>query len=163
MNITIKIFSLILLMSCFSCDIQKKAIKTKEATQKQNDIVKQSVKVTEEKRPGGKIKTSILPEKDREKDENGNFKQFIQELRDGALTKTIYYKQDGGVDIDCTSDEIWKRIEERLQERDNSKINTQVTEKKREKEETFKTAVIPFVILGLGIIFLIWKVFSRKK
>lgn len=148
-----------ILFTLFSCDIQKKAVKSKRDTTTQNDIVKESTKVTEEKREGGSIKSEIIPIQERERDENGQIKELIQTLRDGGLTKTIYYKPDGRVDVDCTADEIWTRIEEKLNERDNSVTETEVKEKEREKEENFDSSVILYfmggiVILGLGGLFI---------
>lgn len=147
-----KIIILISIIFLYGCDTTKKAIKTKTDTTTQNDIVKESTKVTETKREGGTIKSDIIPLEDRERDENGNIKELIETLRDGALTKTIYYKPDGNVDVECTADEIWTRIEEKLNERDNSITEEQIKEKDRSKEVDFQSQVILYGFAGIGLI-----------
>ncbi|WP_422105566.1 hypothetical protein [Winogradskyella sp.] len=145
------------------CDIQKKAAKAKRDTITQNDIVKESTKVTEEKRDGGQIFSGIIPIEQRERDENGDIKELIQTLRDGALTKTIYYKPDGSVDVDCTADEIWTRIEEKLNERNNSQIQVQEKEKDSEKEENFDSSVILYGFMGIAVIMIIFVFFAMRQ
>jgi len=147
------LFKIILICLVFhtSCRIKKDAVKTKTSTEKQNDINRKITKVTEQKREGGNIKTSVLPEEKRERDENGNFKEFVQLLKDGALTKEIHYKSDGTIDIDCTADEIWTRIEERLDERDKSIIKTDTKEKVKSKDESFGNSILIYIALVIGI------------
>lgn len=150
-----------------SCDIQKKALKSKSLTEQKNDIEKQEVTVTEETRPGGSVKGSIIPEEKRERDDNGFYKELIQKLTDGGATQTIYYKPDGTVDVDCTADEIWTRIEKRLNERDNTIIDTETKEKEKEKTENFDSSVIVYfmigaVLLGSVITFLFFRLLSKN-
>lgn len=146
----------------FSCDIQKKALKTKSSTETKKDIVSESVKVTEEKREGGKIISHIKPIEQRERDSNGNLKELIDVIKEGGLTKTIYYKPDGKVDVECTADEIWTRIEEKINQRDNTIVEADVKEKDKEKEEKFDSSFIIYIILGVIFIVLIVAFFGFK-
>ena len=133
-----------------------------KSTELENNITKEASKVTEEKRDGGQLFTPIIPIENRERDENGLVKELIQELKDGSLTKTIYYKPDGSVDVDCTEDEIWVRIEEKLNERDLSIKTTEEKIKDKEKTEEFDSSVILYAFIGLGFIILVGCiVFSR--
>lgn len=145
-----------------SCEIQKKAFKDKTNTETQNDIVRESTEVTQEKREGGNLHTGIIPESERARDENGDIKELIQTLKDGGLTKTIYYKPDGTVDVDCTADEIWIRIEKRLNERDTStsEINSKVKDK--EKTEKLSSSIVLYGFLGIGFIIMIVAFFGFR-
>jgi len=135
-----------------ACDTTKTAIKSKTETEKKNDVTSFSTKVTEEKRPGGLITTRIIPENQREKELDGSIKELTQTIKDGGLTKTIYYKPDGSIDVDCTADEIWQRIEERLSVRDLSTTNEKTKDKDSKKEVDFNASVILYGFLGLGFI-----------
>lgn len=146
---------IILLCLCFNCNVSKKATKAKTQKTEQKDVTTSKTIVTEEKRDGGTIHSTIIPESQREKDENG-FKEILKEFKEGGLTKTIYYKPDGSVDIDCIGDEIWKRVEEKIDERDLSKIDTEEKLKLQEKEKTFSFKDIYFLYIFLGIAFLIF-------
>lgn len=156
------IFIMLLMLFVLGCDIQKQALKNKTTTDQKNDINKEAVTITEESSKGGTVKASILPESQREKDENGFYKELIQKLTDGGATQTVYYKPDGTVDLDCTADEIWKRIESRLIEKDNSTTTTDTVQKEKEKTENFDSSIILYVMLGLAFMVLIVSFFGFK-
>lgn len=146
------LFILFVWIMFFSCDTTKKAIKSKKETTTQNDIAKESSEVIETKREGGTLKTDIIPYEERERDANGDIKELVQTLKDGGLTKTIYYKPDGKVDVECTADEIWTRIEKKLNERDNSLTEKQSKDKDQLKEVDFQSEIILYGFIGLALI-----------
>lgn len=162
-KIVIKLFVIYVLVGlAVSCDISKAAVKSKTSTDQQNDVTKTGTIITEALRPGGTVKGSIIPEAQREKDENGFYKELIQKLTDGGATQTIYYKPDGTVDYDCTADEIWSRIEQRLEERDKSTTITETKDKASEKTEDFDSSVILYVMGGFALMVLIIAFFGFK-
>lgn len=146
------IFISVFAVYLFGCDTTKKAVKTKTDTTTKNDIIKESTTVTETKSEGGNLKTEITPLEDRERDSNGEIKELVEVLKDGGLTKTIYYKPDGKVDVECTADEIWTRIEQQLNERDNSIKEETKKDKDRSKEVDFQSEVILYAFAGLALI-----------
>lgn len=146
------IFLLIIAIGLTSCDTTKKAVKSKTNTLKKNDITEVSTKVSETKRDGGEVFTTIKPESQREKELDGSIRELTQTIKDGGLTKTIYYKPDGSVDVDCTADDIWLRIEEKLNKKDLSTEQTDTKEKEKDKQVEFKTEIILYGFLGIGFI-----------
>jgi len=167
-NLTI-IYLLCGLFLFTGCDIKKQAIKSKAEVQEQTDTVETATKVTEEKREGGQIQTPIIPYEDRERDTSGAIKELIQEIKDGGLTKTITYRPDGGVDVECTADEIWVRIEEQLEKRESKQRAEETLQKQKEKEESFDSTaflygVLGFAVIVLGAIFIVLRmVLSQGK
>ena len=143
---------LILSLCIIGCDTTKQAQKNKTDTETKNNIIKESFKVTETKRQGGDIKTTIIPENKRERELDGSIKELTQTIRDGGLTKTIYYKPDGSVNVDCKADEIWERIEEKLNEKDLSTKKEIEKEKNKTKDVDFQSEVILYGFLGIGFI-----------
>ncbi len=152
-----------------ACGLKKEVKKSTRDTEVQNDKQSIATTVTEEKRDGGSIRTGILPVDMRPRDEFGALEELVQEIKDGGLTKTIYYKPDGTVDVDCTADEIWTRIEKRLEERDNSKTITEESSKKKDEDMEFNpqyllyglALVIFLALVGLGVLF--WMSSKQRK
>lgn len=146
-----------------SCDIQKRAVKTKKNTAKtieqvdKNDITTQSSTVTQRYLPSGSITTDLLPIEQRPIDENGELKKLIQKIKDGPLTKTIIYKPDGSSQVKCDVDAIVERTVKEVLQVDNSTSDKKETttedlkEKEREKEENFDAAALLYAIVGVGL------------
>ncbi|MEP0266566.1 hypothetical protein [Dokdonia sp.] len=149
-----------------SCDITKRAVKSKIETEKQTntdtkvDKVNESKTITERKVEGGNIRTQIIPEKDRERDDTGAIKELVQEIKEGGLTKTVIYKQDGSVDVDCRLAEMFERIEQENVERDNSiitiveNLEEQIKSKDSEKTEKVNTSFIWAGMIGILLVFI---------
>ena len=158
---TKNILYVLLILLVVSCSASKTKTRKQTDTEQKNDIVTESTKVTEEKREGGNIVSHIKPIEKRERDENGDIKELIEEIRDGGLTKTIYYKPDGSVDVECTADEIWKRIEEKQRQKDESIINTDIKEATKEKESMLNGTFIIYVFLGLAGLLVVSKLSNK--
>lgn len=160
-----KIPVLILFFLIFSsCEITKRATKEKIETEKETttdnqiDKVNESKTVTERTVEGGNIRTQIIPIEDRERDATGAIKELVQEIKDGGLTKTIYYKPDGSVDVDCRLAEMFERIEQENIERDNSiitiveNLEQQIKAKDSEKTEEVKDSFIWAGMIGIVLV-----------
>lgn len=154
---------LILLCCSVGCESSKQSLKSKQdieqTTQEntQNDIKTQSKKTTERTVEGGTISGDIIPLKDRERDDSGDLKELIQEIKEGGLTKTVYYRPDGTVNVECKLAEMFERIQEENIKTDNSIIarldtlDQQIKEKDKLKETEFKdTAIWAGLIVLLG-------------
>ena len=141
---------LLLLASCIqSCSIQKRSTKKKIQTEEFKDVTTSMLRTIKEKRAGEQITTPIIPVEKRERDENGDFKEFIKEFKKGGLTKTVYYKPDGSVDVQCIEDAIDRLITEKIKQQDNTVTNTETKEKNKEKEESFQSEIILYIVIGL--------------
>lgn len=173
------LFFLLCIFILTSCEITKRATKQKTETQKETttdtqvDKFNESKTVTERTIEGGNIRTEIIPINERERDETGAIKELVQEIKDGGLTKTIYYKPDGSVDVDCRLAEMFERIEQENIERDNSIITTvenleqQIKFKDSEKTEETSTSFIWAGMIGIviilgGAMFLIFKILNSR-
>lgn len=154
---------LTILLIFSSCKTTKDFAKKKENTTEQKNVTTKISKLTETKREGGQISTDIIPENQRLKDENGQIKELVQELKKGGLTKTIIYKPDGKVNVECTADEIWTRIQEKIQEQDNSIINTETKEKQKFKQVEFDSKIVLFIVLGFVLVAFIFFYFLFKS
>lgn len=155
------VFILMLIVS--SCTVLKQATKDKSATDKLTntdtvvDTEKTSKTITERVVEGGDINTTIPPESERERDENGLLKDLIQEIKDGGLTKTIHYKPDGSVDVDCRLAEMFERIQQENVERDNSIISImenfeeRLVKKESEKTESVSPTVLIYFFVGMAL------------
>lgn len=162
-----KLLILCAILSLSSCEVSKKAAKqltdlsSKTDTATQVDTVNESNKITERTVEGGNIKTNIPSESNRERDENGLLKELVQEIKDGGLTKTIYYKSDGSVDVDCRLAEMFERIQEQNVQRDNSiitmveQLELQIKLKDSEKTESVSPAIILYAFIGMTLLILI--------
>ena len=167
LRLVLMILSLLSLVLFCSCDIQKRAVKQKEQTEKTTDTTNKVDKesktttVTERTVEGGNIRTEIIPEKDRERDATGTIKELVQEIKDGGLTKTIYYKPNGSVEVDCRLAEMFERIQQENVERDNSiitiieNLETRLIAKESEKTEKFDSDIILYGFIGLGFLIVI--------
>lgn len=154
---------LILLCCSVGCESSKQAIKSKQdieqTTQEntQNDIKTQSKTTTERTVEGGTISGDIIPLEDRERDDSGAIKELIQELKEGGLTKTVYYRPDGTVNVECKLAEMFERIQEENIKTDNSIIarldtlDQQIKNKDKTKETEFKdTAIVAGLFAAFG-------------
>jgi len=154
---------LIMFSTLLSCDVTKRALTAKAETQQttqtdeKRDITREGTTVKETTREGGEITTDILPLEERPRDENGNFEELIQTIKDGGLTKTIYYRPDGTASVNCDAADILERIESSMIERDNSlikrmdQIEQKSKVKEQEKKKEFKTSSILYMFGGLTI------------
>jgi hypothetical protein len=113
------------------------------------------VRNIQEKRKGGEIKTEIIPIENRERDENGDLKELVKTIKEGGLTKTVIYRPDGKVDVECTADEIYRLIEEKIQQREQSITSEQTKEKNKQKEEVFNPTQFVFGFIFLVVLILI--------
>jgi len=160
-----KRYAFILLLLLSGCKVLKQSQKTKDDISsskqltEQKDITTSQSKVTTRKREGGQLITDIIPLEERPRDENGNLKELIQTLKDGGLTKTIYYRPDGSATVNCDTADILERIEETLTTKDKSIIKRLdnferwVLQKEKEKEESISPITILYFMIGLAIVF----------
>lgn len=157
---------LVIIIVCFiffsSCSILKEAQKEKTNTEIENDITSKGNKITEEKVKGGKIESDILPESQREKDENGLFKEFIQTFVNGGLTKTIIYKPDGSVHTTCEQEEIYRKVIENYIIQDKSRLEQETKDKQSKKEEKINSEIVLYFMFGFALIVLILAFFGFK-
>ncbi len=146
-----------------SCEVTKQSLKNKSSTDKivNTDTVldteKTSKTITERVVEGGEINSTIKPEDERERDENGLLIDLIQEIKDGGLTKTIHYKPDGSVDVDCRLAEMFERIQQENVERDNSIISImenleqRLVVKEKEKTESISSSAFIYFFIGMAL------------
>jgi hypothetical protein len=160
MKLALKIILLSILV--YSCSVKKDSAKKKIKSVEAKDVNTEIVRSIQEKRKGGKITTEIIPVEKRERDENGELKELIETIKDGGLTKTVIYRPDGKVDVECTADEIYRLIKEKIKQQDNSIVKEEVKEKQKQKEEKFNPAPFIFGLIGLAIILLVGFFIMRR-
>ncbi|WP_064967973.1 hypothetical protein [Tenacibaculum ovolyticum] len=156
------VIHLLIVVFLCSCSVTKDLTKTKKSTDIKKDVSTLITKVTEEKRPGGVLQAPITPLSERPRAENGDLKAFIQKYKDGGLTKTIYYKPDGTVDVKCLADEVFRRIEEQTNIQDSSEIAIDEKNKTKKKEEKIMSEILLYIVLGVVLIFFIIAFFMYK-
>jgi hypothetical protein len=127
---------LLILLAMTSCDIQKKALKTK-TDRTVSEISERSIK-----RKGDTV-TYIIP--------NIKLKDttIYTVNREGTTLRTVYNERGQISSIDCFSSLI------EVTERTNKLIEEVIKDKNREKTEEFDSSVILYGFLGLGLIVLI--------
>lgn len=162
------IINILAILIFSSCSIFKQSGKIKTSKEVQNDIVTETTKITEETRPGGTLTTTLKPEDDRPKDENGLLKEFIETFKSGPIEKTIYYKPDGSASVKCEVEDVLKRIEERILTTDNTKTEETSKEKQKNKEENFQSEIFLYFfgagfLLGSVALFFIFKMMNDNK
>lgn len=162
-----KLIIILIIAFISSCNILKDKQKTKINSSEKKDVVETITRVTEEKRPGGNLKATILPEEKRPRNNDGSLKAFLDKFKDGPLTKTVYYKPDGSVDVNCIADEVFRRIEEKKILEDNTITDTSIKKKSKIKEEGLKSITVLYFMTGLAlvvfvIIFLLFKNLSKN-
>jgi hypothetical protein len=134
---------LLFILSFFSCDIQKKAIKTK-TDRTVNELTERTIK-----RKGDTV-TYIIP----------NIKLKDTTIytinRQGTTLKTVYDNKGQLSQIDCFSSliEITERTERMMQEF--------IKDKNSEKTENFDSSFILYIMLGIVLMFLILVIFGFK-
>ena len=138
-----KLIIIIFILSLFSCDIQKKAIKTK-TDRTVNELTERTIK-----RKGDTV-TYIIP----------NIKLKDTTIytinRQGTTLKTVYDNKGQLSQIDCFSSliEITERTERMMQEF--------IKDKNSEKTEDFDSSFIFYIMLGIVLMFLILVIFGFK-
>jgi hypothetical protein len=157
------IFKIIILsiLVC-SCAVKKESTKKKVKKVEAKDVSTEIVRSIQEKREGGQIKTEIIPIEKRERNENGELKELIKTIKNGGLTKTVVYRPDGKVDVECTADEIYRLIEEKIKQSDNSFITQEIKEKEKQKEEKFNPTPFFVSLIVLALLF-IFAIFFLKR
>jgi len=172
------IFYLILvLVAASGCKSLRTVFNTKEKektrenthldiTEKENS---NSNKITVERVSGGNINARIIPEDERPRDESGALKEFKQILKDGGLTKTIIYKPDGSVDVECEHEGRYLTIIENQQHQ--AEKNTQLmrelanmikakdkdTVSQKETKGININVIVIIVCVSLLLALIIWK------
>jgi biopolymer transport protein ExbD len=149
------VFKIMLFVLVSSCTVKKQAVKRKTTKVEAKDVTTSVVRTIQEKRPGKQITTEIIPIEKRERDQNGQIKELIKEFKEGGLTKTILYKPDGSVNVQCIEDAIDRIITEKYNQRDNSVITEQTKEKEKQKEEKFNPAPFIYGLIALLVILFI--------
>ncbi|PKH50869.1 hypothetical protein CXF68_09295 [Tenacibaculum sp. Bg11-29] len=156
------VIHLLIIVFLCSCSVTKDFTKDKKSTDIKKDVRTQTTKVTEEKRPGGILEAPITPLDERPRTDSGELKAFIQKYKDGGLTKTVYYKPDGSVDVKCLADEVFRRIEEQTNIQDSSEIAIDEKNKTKKKEEKIMPEILLYIVLGMVLVFFIMTFFMYK-
>lgn len=147
-------------LSMTGCNLLRKVDNKKSDIKENTQTETTTNRTIEEKVEGGKIKSDIKPESEREKDSlTGLYKELVETFKDGGLTKTIYYKPDGSVAVDCEHEAFLRRIIEQILEKEDSQKEEKVQEKDSEKE--LKTP-IDWTIVSLGVMGLIAVALFKK-
>ena len=174
-----KIIFVFLLLSFLTCESSKQAVKNKTSTEvetqqnERRDITNESSKVTERRVEGGSLSSDIIPLEKRERDDSGAIKLLIDEIKDGGLTKTIYYKPDGSVSVECKLAELFETIQEENRQTDNSiilrfeQLEQSIKDKDSSKETSTKDSFIwalfgSVVVIMLFAMFLFYKVIDKR-
>lgn len=160
-NISVFVLLIILLTSC---EVSKQAFKLRNDINKEtletvsNNIETVENTTSEKIREGGYISTDIIPENERERDENGDIKELIQEMIDGGLTKTIYYRPDGSTKVDCKASDILERLETSIVTRDKTfsdrldKLDQKINAKEVDKKASIGSEVILYIFIGFALL-----------
>ncbi len=163
-------FCIIFFISGCSATKEVKKTKKETTTDQQNDIEKTGTIITEETQEGGSTSIPIIPLEDRERDEMGELKEMIQEIKDGGVTGRVTYYKDGTADCECDEKALQRKIIEMYEERDRTKIQTDTEESTKEKKESFElsdTIILSImgglVILGSIVIFLMFKKINAQS
>lgn len=159
-------FTFLVICIITSCSASKEVKKTKKEAQTEikKDIGKKGTIITEEIQEGGKTSIRIIPLGERERDEMGELKEMIKELKDGGVTGRVRYYKDGSADCECDTEALQRKIIELYEQRDESIIKNETKESAKEKEESFKisnTVILAIMggltLLGGIVIFLMFK------
>ena len=155
-----------------SCDLLRSVSNNKkrsELTQRQIDSIKtwgsNSITTTEQTR-GGKLTNRIIPKDERKLDSlTGLYEELVQKYNDGGLTKTIYYRPDGSVDVECEHEGRLLTIIEKNQWQAEKYLDMllEKSEKEQQKDsdKEFKTG-IDWTFITLGIMAIIGVILFKK-
>jgi len=155
-----------------SCDLLRSVQNNKkrsELTQRQIDSIKtwgsNSITTTEQTR-GGKLTNRIIPKDERKLDSlTGLYEELVQKYNDGGLTKTIYYRPDGSVDVECEHEGRLLTIIEKNQWQAEKYLDMllEKSEKEQQKDsdKEFKTG-IDWTFITLGIMAIIGVILFKK-
>ena len=143
-----KLIVILVLVFLSGCKLFKKVNKVKaleeeksieQTTSNSNENIERTTKITEE---GGRLYTDIVSLEKRYDSITGLYKELKQTYKDGGLTKTIYYKPDGSVGVDCSNTGRLIEINE-IASRQQNEFNTKIIERlesleTKDKEEKAK-------------------------
>lgn len=168
-----------ILIGMIGCESSKQAVKNKTSTELQTEqdekrnVTNESKKITERIVEGGFLKSDIIPLEERERDASGAIKELIDEIKDGGLTKTVYYRPDGSVSIECKLAEMFERTQEESRQTDLSIINRveelaqSIKDKDSLKETSTKDSFIWALFVSVLFImffamFLFYKIIDKR-
>jgi len=110
-----------------------------ELTQQQIDSIKtsgSSERITTDRTEGGKITGRIIPKSERQLDSlTGLYKELVEKFQDGGLTKTVYYRPDGSVDVECEHEGRLLTIIEKNQWQNEQYLNMLLEKNEQTKEK----------------------------
>lgn len=155
-----------------SCDLLRSVENSKKKTkltQSQIDSLKSSgssERITTEQTKGGKLTNRIIPESERAIDSlTGLYKELVEKFKDGGLTKTVYYRPDGSVDVECENEGRLLTIIEKNQWQAEQYIDVLLEKYEREQQKNsdkeFSTG-LDWTLITLGILGLVGAIAFKK-
>lgn len=167
---TLITFLILVLVS--SCNLLRSVDNKKSNTvlsQKQIDSIKSSgsnsVTTTEQTAPG-RLSGRIIPENERAIDSlTGLYKALVQKFKDGPLTKTVYYRPDGSVDVECENEGRLLTIIEKNQWQSEQYLNMLLEKEESTKEKNSDkefTGGINWTFIALGAMAILGIVVFKK-
>lgn len=160
--ITIILISFLIVGCAANKKVSKKSKETN--TEQETQANQTGTIVTEETQEGGSTSAEIIPIEERERDELGELKEMINEIKDGGVTQRIIYRSDGSVECECEVEDLQRKIIEMYEKEELTRIEQQEKETEKDKEESFKLSDVwifgifgTIVLLGGFVIFLVFK------